>query len=323
MQRRAFLLRLAALAAGSVAVGACTSGAPMLVGIHPWPGYEPLYLARNFGWLPEGVRLREGQTAGDSVAALQTGEVDAATLTLDEALSVRASGVALTVVLVFDSSVGADMVMARPSIRVPADVAGRRIAVERGAVGEVVLQKLLDAAGLEKADVTVLDLAPDRQLDAWRAGAIDVAIGYEPFSSLLGREGARRLFDSRQFPGIIFDVLAVRSDRLSALRAQVDALLVGHFRALTHLRVNREDALRRIAAWRGLSFDEAERSYTGLNLPDAAGNRSYLDPTGARGILRAARELNALMLRAGRIDQADDLVGLIDPSFLPRNGGVP
>ncbi len=295
----------------------------MLVGIHPWPGYEPLYLARNFGWLPEGVRLREGQTAGDSVAALQTGEVDAATLTLDEALSVRASGVALTVVLVFDSSVGADMVMARPSIRVPADVAGRRIAVERGAVGEVVLQKLLDAAGLEKADVTVLDLAPDRQLDAWRAGAIDVAIGYEPFSSLLGREGARRLFDSRQFPGIIFDVLAVRSDRLSALRAQVDALLVGHFRALTHLRVNREDALRRIAAWRGLSFDEAERSYTGLNLPDAAGNRSYLDPTGARGILRAARELNALMLRVGSIKQADDLVGLIDPSFLPRNGGVP
>ena len=295
----------------------------MLVGIHPWPGYEPLYLARNFGWLPEGVRLREGQTAGDSVAALQTGEVDAATLTLDEALSVRASGVALTVVLVFDSSVGADMVMARPSIRVPADVAGRRIAVERGAVGEVVLQKLLDAAGLEKADVTVLDLAPDRQLDAWRAGAIDVAIGYEPFSSLLGREGARRLFDSRQFPGIIFDVLAVRSDRLSALRAQVDALLVGHFRALTHLRVNREDALRRIAAWRGLSFDEAERSYTGLNLPDAAGNRSYLDPTGARGILRAARELNALMLRVGSIKQADDLVGLVDPSFLPRNGGVP
>ena len=323
MQRRAFLLSLAALAVGSAAVGACTSGAPMTVGIHPWPGYEPLYLARTFGWLPEGVRLREGQTAGDSVAALQTGEVDAATLTLDEALSVRASGVALTVVLVFDSSVGADMVMARPSIRVPADVAGRRIAVERGAVGEVVLQKLLDAAGLEKADVTVLDLAPDRQLDAWRAGAIDVAIGYEPFSSLLGREGARRLFDSRQFPGIIFDVLAVRSDRLSALRAQVDALLVGHFRALTHLRVNREDALRRIAAWRGLSFDEAERSYTGLNLPDAAGNRSYLDPTGARGILRAARELNALMLRVGSIKQADDLVGLVDPSFLPRNGGVP
>ena len=323
MQRRAFLLRLAALAAGSVAVGACTSGAPMLVGIHPWPGYEPLYLARNFGWLPEGVRLREGQTAGDSVAALQAGEVDAATLTLDEALSVRASGVALTVVLVFDSSVGADMVMARPSIRAPAEVAGRRIAVERGAVGEVVLHKLLDAAGLAETDVTVLDIAPDRQLDAWRAGAIDVAIGYEPFSSLLGREGARRLFDSRQFPGIIFDVLAVRSDRLSALRAQVDALLVGHFRALTHLRVNREDALRRIAAWRGLSFDEAERSYTGLNLPDAAGNRSYLDTTGARGILRAARELNALMLRAGRIKQADDLVGLVDPSFLPRNGGVP
>ncbi|MBP7469128.1 MAG: ABC transporter substrate-binding protein [Thauera sp.] len=323
MHRRAFLLRLAALAAGSAAASGCASGGQMAVGIHPWPGYEPLLLARAFGWLPDGVRLREGQTAGDSVAALQAGELDAAALTLDEVLAVRASGIALTIVLVFDSSVGADMVMAQPSIRALADIAGRRVAVERGAVGEIVLQKLLEAAGLDEAAVTVLDIAPDRQLDAWRAGEIDVAIGYEPFSSLLGREGARRLFDSRQFPGLIFDVLAVRRDRLAVHRAQVEALLAGHFRALAHLRVNREDGLRRIAAWRGLSFDEAERSYAGLNLPDVAGNRSYLDTSGARGILRAARELNALMLRAGRIKVADDLVGLIDPGFLPHNGGVP
>ena len=38
---------------------------------------------------------------------------------------------------------------------------------------------------------------------------------------------------------------------------------------------------------------------------------------------QAARDLNALMLRAGRIKVADDLVGLIDPGFLPHNGGVP
>lgn len=323
MQRRAFLLRLAALAAGSAAVAGCTAGGPITVGIHPWPGYEPLYLARAFGWLAEGVRLREGQVAGDSVAALEAGGVDAAALTLDETLAVRARGLALTVVLVFDSSVGADMVMARPSIQTLADVAGHRIAVERGAVGELVLQKLLDAAGLDEADVTVLELAPDRQLDAWRAGRIDIAIGYEPTSSLLGREGARRLFDSRQFPGVIFDVLAVRSDRLRAHRTQVEALLQEHFRALTHLRVNREDALRRIAAWRGLSYEETERSFAGLNLPDVAGNRSYLDTTGGDGILRAARELNTLMLRTGRLTVADDLVGLIDPSFLPANGEFP
>lgn len=148
---------------------------------------------------------------------------------------------------------------------------------------------------------------------ALQAGEIDVAIGYEPTSSLLGCEGARRLFDSRQFPGIIFDVLAVRSDRLSAHRAQVDALLVRIFRALTHLRVNREDALRRIGAWRGLSFEEAEQTFAGLNLPDAAANRRYLDATGARGILRAARELNALMLRVGRLTVTDDLV-MTNPS---------
>lgn len=323
MHRRTVLLRLAALAASTLAVGGCASGGPLVVGIHPWPGYESLYLARAFGWLPDGVHLREGRRAGDSVTALLAGEVDAAALTLDEVLTVRARGLALTIVLVFDSSVGADVVMAHPSIQGVGEIAGRRIAVERGAVGEVVLHKLLEAAGLEDADVSVLDLGPDRQLEAWRAGEIDLAISYEPASSLLGREGARRLFDSRSFPGVIFDVLAVRSDRLSARHAQVEALLSGHFKALTHLRINREDALRRIAAWRGLSFDETERSFSGLNLPDVAGNRAYFEPTGARGILRAAAELNTLMLRTGGLSVADDLVGLIDSSFLPHNGAVP
>lgn len=323
MHRRTVLLHLAALAGSALAVGACTAGGPLVVGIHPWPGYESLYLARAFGWLPEGVHLREGRKASDSVAALLAGEVDAAALTLDEVLSVRAGGLALTIVLVFDSSVGADVVMAQPSIQALGEIAGRRIAVERGAVGEVVLHKLLEAAGLEEADISVRDLGPDRQLEAWRAGEIDLAITYEPGSSLLGREGARRLFDSRSFPGIIFDVLAVRSDRLSVNRAQVGALLYGHFKALAHLRINREDALRRIAAWRGLSFDETERSFAGLNLPDVAGNRAYLEPTGARGILRAAAELNTLMLRTGGLSAADDLAGLIDPSFLPRNGAAP
>ncbi|MHB1374710.1 MAG: ABC transporter substrate-binding protein [Thauera sp.] len=323
MQRRTFLFRLAALAAGAAGAGSgCAPDVPLTVGIHPWPGYEPLYLARAFGWLPDYVHLREGGAASDSVAAMKAGELDAAALTLDEVLAVRASGVALTVVLVFDVSVGADAVMARSGIEHVADIAGRRIAVERGAVGELVLYNLLGAAGLTEADVTLLDIAPDSQLEAWRRGEIDVAIGYEPVTSLLGREGARRLFDSRQFPGVIFDVLAVRSDRLAVRRDQLDALLSAHFRALDHLRVNREDALRRIGAWRGLSLEEAERSFAGLNLPDLAGNRAYLDLTGTRGILKSARELNALMLRAGRLPAADDLVGLIDPSSLPRNGGA-
>ncbi len=45
------------------------------------------------------------------------------------------------------------------------------------------------------------------------------------------------------------------------------ALINGHLRALEHLRASREDALRRIAARRGLSFEETEATYRGLHLP--------------------------------------------------------
>ncbi|WP_435751142.1 ABC transporter substrate-binding protein [Thauera sp. AutoDN2] len=319
MLRRRFLSLLAASIAVPPFATACRKQGAFRVGIHPWPGYEPLYLAREFGWLPAAVDLRAGRNAGDSIAAMVAGEVDAAALTLDEVLVVRDQGVHASVVLVFNHSVGADAVMVRAEIESPAQVRGRRVALERGAVGEFVLHRLLQAAGLREVDVTLIDIPPDRQLDAWRAGEMDVAIAYEPALSLLEREGGRRIFDSRQFPGLIFDVLAVRSDRLSGQKKVLDALLAAHFRALAHMRVNREDALRRIGAWRGLGFEETERSFAGLSLPDVLGNRAYLDPAGARSIVPAARELAGLMRGAGRLTSDDRLDRLVDPDFLPRN----
>jgi NitT/TauT family transport system substrate-binding protein len=58
----------------------------------PGRGCQPLLLARDFGWLGEAVVLHEGSNAGDSIAGLKDGKLNAACLTLDEVLSVRASG---------------------------------------------------------------------------------------------------------------------------------------------------------------------------------------------------------------------------------------
>ena len=316
MNRRQLIQALLALLGTSLGLSGCARGTPVTVGIHPWPGYEPLLLARDFGWLGEAVVLHEGSNAGDSIAGLKDGKLNAACLTLDEVLSVRASGVPLTVILITNESVGADVVLARPDIRTPAELKGKRIAVEQGALGSLVLQKLLAAGGMTAADIDLVDAPPSAQRALWQAGKIDAAISYPPFAAQLIDEGAVRIFDSRQFPHTVFDTLAVRRDRLAQLDSALHALINGHLRALEHLRASREDALRRIAARRGLSFEEAEATYRGLHLPALSDNRRLLMPEG--GLIAAARSLSQLMHASGLLAVPDTLTGLVNAGYLPR-----
>jgi NitT/TauT family transport system substrate-binding protein len=171
MDRRTFIgAAFSAISFPVMAMTGCSRSQPLRLGIHPWIGYETLYIAREFGWLSPDVVLHEGKIAGDSLVALKQGAVDAAALTLDEVMTARAAGVSLVVVLVFDVSAGADVVLARSDIGELKDIVGRRIGVEPSAVGEIMLARVLEAAGLEQKSVAKIDLPPDRQLEAWRQG---------------------------------------------------------------------------------------------------------------------------------------------------------
>ncbi|MFA7267925.1 MAG: ABC transporter substrate-binding protein [Sterolibacterium sp.] len=320
MRRRQFLSGLTSYTALASAawLTACAPTPPLTVAIYPWIGYETLYLADEFDWLPASVRLQQGRTASDSLAALQAGQVDAACLTLDEVLRVRATGMPLTVALVFDVSAGADIVLARPTIHRLADLAGKRIGFEQNALGALMFNKLLDAAQLPASALTPVDLPPDRQLAAWRNHEVDVVVTYEPFATLLQHEGAQHLFDTRQIPDTVFDVLAVRTDRAKDRQANLRALLVGHFRAIKHLRTNRLDAIYRIAAHQGIKPNEVQQALAGVVLPTLPTNRNYYLASHDARLTRAARTLSALMVQRGLLPREDTLEGLLTPDWLPR-----
>ncbi|MDO9067107.1 MAG: ABC transporter substrate-binding protein [Deltaproteobacteria bacterium] len=78
---------------------------------------------RSEGWLDtQQVRLVEMSSGQDSLKALAEGKVDGAAMTLDEVLQARASGLPLSVVMIFDISAGADMLVAYPGIKTLADL---------------------------------------------------------------------------------------------------------------------------------------------------------------------------------------------------------
>ncbi len=322
MQRRHLLAHLGA--AGTLLawpwLQACTPTPRLRLAIHPWIGYETLRLAQAFKWMTPSIELVSQKDLRASSQALESGEVDVACLTLDEVLRIRATRVPLTVVLVFDISEGADMVLAKPAIGSLSDLRGKRIGIEPGPLGALILDKLLAAAHLTSDMVRVMEVSAEQHVDAWRNNAIDAVITYEPTATMLQRIGAYRLYDSRQMPDMIFDVLALRTDRLSGQQGSLRALLAAHFRGLAHMSQYREDATYRIAAAQGMSPDEVRRALTGVMMPSLEANREYLQAEGAR-ILPAARSLSEVMLRTGLLSSADTLADFCSATWLPGPPG--
>lgn len=250
---------------------------PLRISMHPWPGYESLLLAKHFSWLPDKVEIVESNNATQSMSLLRSGAVSAATLTLDEAILLKSEGINISIVAVMNESVGADVVISRVPLQNLMDIKGKRIALEGNTVSNIVLHELLAETGLSEQSVQVRYLAPNEQVKQWQYDDFDLAVTYEPFATYLENQGGTRIFDSRYFPSVIFDVLVIRNDAMWLRGEVLTDLLAGHFRALEYIRVNREDALRRIAAWRDLTYEETVLVFNGLYLPDLHFNKRMLN----------------------------------------------
>lgn len=290
----------------------------MIIASHVWPGYELMFLAQNQGWLSEpNLELLSTQSSTESLSALSSGQVDGAALTLDEVLLARANSISLTIVLIFNISAGADMVLARPEIASLSDLKGKRIGVEPSSLGALMLHKLLKIAHLNQDQVITVNLGISEQIQAWQNGKIDVLITFEPVAGKIIATGATLLFDSRQIPDTIFDVLAIRSDVAQKYKETLEALTLAHFKTLDYFRHNSLDAAYRMARRMELTGPEALKTFRGLELPDIHANRRYLSNKQSR-LQQAAQILSTIMTKQGMIPQADSFEGLFTDSYLPR-----
>ena len=299
-------------------LNACSNQSDFVLDGHVWPGYEFIYMARDLGWLlSSDIDLLPTQSASESMQALRDNRAQAAMLTLDEAIRLCSEGLELNIVLVFNISLGADVVVAKPNIQTFEQLQGKRIGVEESALGALMLHKFLQHAGLDIGDIIPVSVTVDKHLMAWEMNQVDVLITYEPDASKLIKLGGHKLFDSRQMPDMIFDVLVVRSDVLNQQQASLRKLIQSHFKALYHFRTNPMDASHRISKRLGLSAEEVLQLYRGLLLPDALANYAYLSKQDYR-LINAANYLVERMKEANILYADCDLREILTNQFIPK-----
>ncbi len=300
-----------------IGLSGCTPESPLRIGTNRWPGYEPLYLARAQGWLPpQQVRLVELPSSTEVLQYLNTGTLEGGGLTLDETLSLCAQGVPMKVVLILDISNGGDALLARPGIESLGQLRGRRIGVESSAVGAVMLQAVLEAAGLTTADIEMVPLTADQHLAAYLRGDVDAVVTFEPMRSQLIAQGARLLFDSSRVPGLIIDVLAVRAPTVRSHRRALNRLTAGYFLARRFMAEHPQQSAAIMAPRLGLSPEGFLRTLEGLKLPGLEENRRWLQGPHAQ-LPAIAAKLQEIMQQNGLLEGHCNTQTLADPGFLP------
>lgn len=250
---------------------------PLLkVGSNQWPGYAPMFLAREIGlYDQQKIKLVELPSSTESIHLLQVGALDAAALTLDETLLAIQHNTQLSIILIFDISDGADVLLVKPNIKSLHDLKGKRVGVESSAVGATMLFSTLKHAKLKESDIKVVYLTVDEHVSAYKEGLVDAVVTFEPAATILSKQGAHVLFNSHMIPNHIVDVLVVRNEQLERQDANIQLLVDGYYKAREFMRKQPKQAIRLMAPQLNLTPTETMNAFHGLKLPSLAENKDF------------------------------------------------
>ena len=311
MYKRYFILVVVALLFG------CTSRPeePLRIGSNSWPGYEPLYIARDKGFYDgTKIQLVALPSASDVLAALRSGNLEGAALTLDESLTLLEDNIDLKVVLIMDFSDGGDVLLAKPGIDSISDLKGKTVALETTAVGAILLDGALTSANVSIDDITIQNCMVDKHLQCYEH--VDAIVTFEPALTRLRELGAKLLFDSSQIPGRIVDVLVVSEMALKKQEGLVKKLIAGYFQARQLLDESPLETAESISPRLGLAPQQILDSFEGLKLPSLSENYQYLDEH--NGAMKAiVKELSTLMVDKALLSREIKKTDIVTSQFLP------
>ena len=291
---------------------------PLRIGTNVWIGSEPLYLARDLGYLDrEAVQLVEYPSASEVSRAFRNQAIDGMVISLDELFVLAVDGLQPKVVVVVDVSHGADVVVGRSGMRTMQDLRGKRVAVESAALGAFVLSRALALNGMQASDVSMVHLESNEHPAAFEQGQVDGAVTFDPYRTQLLGAGAHTLFDSSQIPGEIVDLLAVRASVLEKNPRAVQTLLTGWFKALDYLEREPKDAAARMAVREQITGEQFLQALQGLRIPSRADNLKML--AGATpSLVVSGRQLMTLMVEAKLLRSTLEIEGLLAPGPLQK-----
>jgi len=324
-RRRRLLATLLLLGLGATTLTACggASDGTVRIGYSAWPGWIPWKVTEEKGLFGVPVTLQWFDGYLDSINALNAGQLDCNSQTLNDTISSIAGGADLQVVLTNDNSTGNDQIIVAEGINSVADLKGKRVAAEEGTVDHYLLLLGLEQAGLSADDITFVPLETGAAAAAFVAGQVDAVGVFAPFTTqALRREGSSMLFSSADFPGAISDHLVCRRDFVEANPEKVQEVVNAWFATLAAMEADPQGSLAILSARAGVSEDEYRDYEAGTTLFSLEDNLRALEPgTTMASLPFAAEQISTFLQQVGLAASPPNLEGLFEGRFLKAAQG--
>ena len=317
----------------SVAAPPAKAGAPVTLGVVTWIGYGPLYCAVANGYYKKyGIDVKLVNFSDNSVmaGAVQSGELDATTLTYDQVIAANARGWKLKVVMPIDYSVGGDAILASAQIKSIRDLRGRKVAFMSASPSDFLLSYALAKDGLSAKDVQSVNATPEGVVGIMASGSADVGVSYEPNISagFVKSGGGKRfhvLLSSRDARGMITDVLVLKDSVIAKNPKLVDALIRGTMDGLAYMKSDPAKATAIIAKTLEMSTAEVQEQLPNVENPVLANLADVFKKSAELPSFYASGKVIAdILKREGQIDVPPPIETTYDASqpvpFRPTAG---
>jgi NitT/TauT family transport system substrate-binding protein len=259
-----------------------------------WLGFSPVLVAKDLGYFKDAgidVDLRFEDDRTNVLAAFAKGEIEVDLRTVGEhqgrPRDEKTPGIIIGTI---DESLGGDGVIAEGGITKPADLKGKTVAVEPNIPARLILQMELKKVGLSLKDVKVKDIATADTVAVFADPSIAAVASYEPFMSQAVKNIADRkphmLASSKDYPGLIIDIITARQEDLKANPAKYEKFLAGVYKAVAYYEAEPAKFIALAAPHFKLTEAEAKETIDGaLKYTNLAEAKMYIGKPGAPGKL--------------------------------------
>lgn len=291
-----------------------------------WLGFAPVHVANDTGCFKEEgleVDYKFEDDRANVLAAYERGDIDVDMRTVGEHQGRPRDGNTPGVIIgTIDESLGGDGVITDDAIKSVADLKGKVIAAEPNIPSRLLLQMELKKAGLSLTDLQIKDISTADTAAVFSDSSIAAIATYEPFMSQAvknsTRPNARVFLSSKDYRGIIIDVITARKQDLAANPKKYASFLKCIYKTIEFSKAEPDKYAELAAPHFGLTPAEVKDiiatslSYTSLG--DAA---DYMGKTGGRGKLHDIFDtVMALNLDNGAADNKLDSNQQIDSTVI-------
>ena len=298
------------------------NSAPLKIGYSDWPGWVAWEVGIEKGWFKEaGVDVKfEWFDYVASMDAFAAGKLDAVSMTNGDALVTGATGGKGVMILMNDYSNGNDMVIAKPGIKSVKALKGKKIGVEIGFVGHLLLLNALEKVGLKETDVELINVPTNETPQVLASGDVDAIVAWQPSSgqALKLVPGSTAIYTSANEPGLIYDMLVATPSSYAARKDDWKKVAKVWYRIVNYIKdpKTNADAVKIMAARVGIPPKEYKSFINGTNILTLSEAKKFFKKGSGFDSIYGSSKISDDFNVANKVyDKPQNIDSYIDPSI--------